>query len=156
MTSALAGGLFGALQAAQQRIGDEINDFKQEAAQTEVWKQEEERRKSLQVDLATPPPQKQPADGYIASTYGFVAVTPSPGASKFSIDAGPTERAERAAPEPTPATSVPGQGAEGAAALARRVKELEESLREQKGRAVRDGLAQGKQHAKHGLHKKRK
>ena len=148
MTSALAGGLFGALQAAQQRIGDEINDFKQEAAQTEVWKQEEERRKSLQVDLATPPPQKQPADGYIASTYGFVAVTPSPGASKFSIDAGPTERAERAAPEPTPATSVPGQGAEGAAALARRVKELEESLREQKGRAVRDGLAQGKQHAK--------
>ena len=68
MTSALAGGLFGALQAAQQRIGDEINDFKQEAAQTEVWKQEEERRKSLQVDLATPPPQKQPADGYIAST----------------------------------------------------------------------------------------
>ena len=145
MASALTGGLFGALQAAQQRIGDEINEFKQEAAQTELWKQEEERRKSVQVDLASPPPQKQPADGYVASTYGFVAVTPSPGASKFSIDAGPTERA---ALEPTPATSVAGQGAQGAAALARRVKELEESLREQKGRAVRDGLAQGKQHSK--------
>ena len=149
MASALTGGLFGALQAAQQRIGDEINEFKQEAAHTEVWKQEaaqtEERRKSVQVDLASPPPQKQPADGYVASTYGFVAVTPSPSASKFSIDAGPTERA---ALEPTPATSVAGQGAQGAAALARRVKELEESLREQKGRAVRDGLAQGKQHSK--------
>ena len=139
MASALTGGLFGALQAAQQRIGDEINEFKQEAAQTE------ERRKSVQVNLASPPPQKQPADGYVASTYGFVAVTPSPSASKFSIDAGPTERA---ALEPTPATSVAGQGAQGAAALARRVKELEESLREQKGRAVRDGLAQGKQHSK--------
>ena len=149
MASALTGGLFGALQAAQQRIGDEINEFKQEAAHTEVWKQEaaqtEERRKSVQVDLASPPPQKQPADGYVASTYGFVAVTPSPSASKFSIDEGPTERA---ALEPTPATSVAGQGAQGAAALARRVKELEESLREQKGRAVRDGLAQGKQHSK--------
>ena len=68
MTSALAGGLFGALQAAQQRIGDEINDFKQEAAQTEVWKQEEERRKSLQVDLATPPPQKQPLPAHLPCT----------------------------------------------------------------------------------------
>ena len=77
MASALTGGLFGALQAAQQRIGDEINDFKQEAAQTEVWKQEEERRKSVQVDLASPPPQKpsRQSTGSVGSTAPCTSAT---------------------------------------------------------------------------------
>ena len=142
--------LFGAaLQAAQERIGNEINDFKQEAAQTEVWKEEEQRRRAAQAavsDAATPPPAKQAANGFVAATHGFMAATPTPTPtprSKFSIDAEPSTPE----PEPTPATGHAGPS-QGAAALARRVKELEEALREQKGRAVRDSMAMGEQHAK--------
>lgn len=144
LNTALSSGL----QAAQARLGEEIADFQSEAARTEEWKEEERRRTTLQQ-------QQGPAAPAAAAAHSTVGTPTQASAAAYVAASTPVASgAHRAAayetplPEPTPATAHAPAGGQNSAALARRVKELEDALREQKGRAVRDSLAQGEQHAK--------